>query len=285
MAKIKLACETYTWQMPGEQYKGRLEHIMEVASKAGYKGIEPDSSFLKHLSDPALMKAALQKYELDLSVFCYVEDWLNPNETEEERKRADAWLKFMEHFTDSLFLLVQMPGKDRENLKERQNNLLLCVNAIAKRAADKGIKCSYHPNSPMGSVYRTEEDYKILLNGLDNRVIGYTPDLGHIAKGGMDPLSIVKQYNHLVNCIHYKDMNRDGTWALMGEGIIDFIGTTNYLKAINFEGWIVVEDECDLAITDPDSVAMTDGLYNKKVLEPLISHVSLTEINENLRPR
>jgi inosose dehydratase len=52
MAKIELACETYTWQMPGEQYKGRLEHIMEVASNAGYKGIEPDSSFLKHLSDP-----------------------------------------------------------------------------------------------------------------------------------------------------------------------------------------------------------------------------------------
>src|SRR5688500_18001896 len=226
MAKIKLACETYTWQMPGEQYKGRLEHIMEVAANAGFKGIEPDSSFLKHLSDPALMKAALQKYELELAVFCYVEDWLQSKETPEEKGRADAWLKFIEHFPNALFLMVQMPGKDRENLQERQKNLLLCVNAIAKRAADIGIKCSYHPNSPMGSVYRTEEDYKILLNGLDSRVIGYTPDLGHIAKGGMDPLSIVKQYHHLVNCIHYKDMNSDGTWAPMGDGIIDFIGTT-----------------------------------------------------------
>ncbi len=39
-------------------------------------------------------------------------------------------------------------------------------------------------------------------------------------------------------------------------GIIDFVGTTGYLKSIDFEGWIVVEDECDKAITDPDSVAM-----------------------------
>lgn len=281
MRKIRLACETYTWQMPGEQYKGRLEHIMEVASRAGYQGIEPDSSFLHHLSDPALMKAALDKYALGLSVFCYVEDWRHASETDEERSRADAWIRFMEHFPEAIFLLVQMPGKDREQLRERQQNLLSCVNAIAKRAADKGIICSYHPNSPAGSVYRTREDYSILLNGLDNKLIGYTPDLGHIAKGDMDPLSIVKEYHELVNCIHYKDMFADGQWAPMGKGVIDFVGTTNYLKSIGFEGWIVVEDECDKAITDPDSVAMEDGLYNKKVLEPLIDHRSSTSLNPN----
>ena len=275
MDTMKLACETYTWQMPGEQYKGRLEHIMEIAAKAGYKGIEPDSSFLKHLSDPRLMQEALDKFGLELAVFCYVEDWLHPQETKEERERADAWLDFMQHFPNSLFLLVQMPGKDRKNVVERQQNLLSCVNAIAKRFADKGIECSYHPNSPAGSVYRTEEDYKILLNGLDSSVIKYTPDLGHIAKGGMDPLSIVKQYHELVNCIHYKDMFADGRWALMGEGIIDFVGTTNYLKSIGFKGWIVVEDEADLAITDPDGVAIADGIYNKRVLEPLIAQSTL----------
>lgn len=282
MHNIRLACETYTWQMPGEQYKGKLEHIMEVASRAGYKGIEPDSSFLHHLADPALMKKALNQFELELSVFCYVEDWRNPRETDEERRRADAWISFMEHFPHAIFLLVQMPGKDRNDLHERQQNLLSCVNEIAKRAAGKGIRCSYHPNSPMGSIYRTEEDYKILLNGLDRSVIGYTPDLGHIAKGGMDPLSIVKEYHELINCIHYKDMYEDGRWALMGEGIIDFVGTTNYLKMIGFNGWIVVEDECDEAITEPDLVALKDGQYIKRVLEPLISHVSRTRYNEEL---
>ena len=255
---------------------------MDVAARAGYKGIEPDSSFLHHLSNPALMKEALQKYGLELSVFCYVEDWLHPQETSEERQRADAWLNFMEHFPHTLFLMVQMPGNNRNDLHNRQQNLLSCVNAIARRAADKGIRSSYHPNSPEGSIYRTEEDYKILLNGLDNTIIGYTPDLGHIAKGGMDPLSIVKQYRELINCIHYKDMYSDGKWAPMGEGVIDFVGTTNFLKQTGFEGWIVVEDECDAAITDPDSVAMTDGLYNRKVLEPLISHKSITQFNEEL---
>jgi inosose dehydratase len=273
MSKIKLACETYTWQMPGEQYKGKLEHIMEIAAQAGFTGIEPEASFLQHLSDPQRMKAALKKYNLELAVFVYVEDWLGKKETPDEQKRADEWIKFMEHFPEALFLLVQMPGKDREDLRSRQQNLLSCVNAIAQRSADKGIKCSYHPNSPMGSIFRTEEDYEVLLNGLNSSLIGYTPDVGHIAKGGMDPLSIIRKYRDLVNCVHYKDMYADGSWAPMGEGSIDFIGITNYLQQSGFEGWIVVEDECDMAITDPDTVAMNDGVYNRNVLEPLLSRV------------
>jgi inosose dehydratase len=271
MPTIKIACETYTWQMPGEQYKGKLEDIMKVSSLAGFKGIEPEASFLHHLSDPGLMKAALHAYKLELAVFCYVENWRNPFETTEERKRADDWIKFLQHFPETIFLLVQMPGKDREHLEERQTNLLSCVNSIAKRAADAGIECSFHPNSPMGSVCRNSEDYKKVLNGLDNRVIKYTPDLGHIAKGGMDPLSVAKQYKDLINCIHYKDMYENGEWAPMGDGMIDFAAVTNYLRSIDFSGWIVVEDECDEAITDPDSVVLKDGQYNKKVIEPLIN--------------
>ena len=38
----------------------------------------------------------------------------------------------------TLFVPVQMPGKDRTNLEERQQNMLSCVNAIARRAAYEG---------------------------------------------------------------------------------------------------------------------------------------------------
>ncbi|CAN5450148.1 sugar phosphate isomerase/epimerase [soil metagenome] len=271
MGKIKLGCETYTWQMPGEQYKGRLEHIMDITARAGFQGIEPETSFLRHLSDPALMQEALHKYGLELAVLVLVEDWLNPVETESERAHADQWINFLQHFPDTLLMLVQMPGKDRENLQERQQNLLKCVNQISRRAVNKGIECTYHPNSPAGSVFRTEEDYKILLNGLDASVIRYTPDIGHIAKAGMDPAAIIRQYRELVNCVHYKDMYQDGRWAQMGIGIIDFKNITEELKETGFEGWIILEDECDEAITDPDGVTLADGIYLKEVLEPILN--------------
>lgn len=270
MKNIRIACETYTWQMPGESYKGKLDHIMGVANSAGFKGIEPETSFFGDLSDPFKMKDTLEKHNLELTALCHVEDWLNPKETDEEKENADTWMNFLSHFPESIYLLVQMPGADRKNLKERQQNLLTCVNSIAQRAADEGIVCSYHPNSPEGSIYRTYEDYKILLNGLKSDWIGYTPDVGHIAKVDMDPLSIIKEYRSLINFIHYKDMFADKTWAPTGQGIIDFIEITHYLIDTAFKGWIVMEDECDRAITDPDGLTLDDGIYINQHIKPLL---------------
>ncbi|MEZ5038906.1 MAG: sugar phosphate isomerase/epimerase family protein [Saprospiraceae bacterium] len=271
MKKINIGCETYTWQMPGEQYKGKLEHIMAISQQAGFKGIEPETSFIGHLSDPSRMKAALDQHQLDLPVLCLAEDWQNPNETAAEKARADQWIAFLKHFPETIFLLVQIPGKDRERLKERQQNLLSCVNQIAQRATEAGIICSYHPNSPSGSIFRTEEDYKVLLNGLHPNYIKYTPDIGHIARGGMDPLAILRQYWSLVNCIHYKDMYQDGRWAPLGQGDIDMEAITQELKNRDFQGWIIVEDECDQAITDPDQVTLNAGHYVEETMRPILA--------------
>jgi inosose dehydratase len=270
MSGIKLACETYTWQMPGEQYKGKLEHIMKVCSQAGFAGIEPESSFLKQLEDPFKMKDALTAYDLDLAVLCIVEDWLHTQETEEERNRANQWISFLGHFPETILLTVQMPGSDRENLRERQQNMISSVNDLSRRAAERGIVCSNHPNSPDGSVFRIESDYEILMEGLDEEATGFCPDLGHIAKGGMDPLELVQRYRSRINLVHYKDMFHDGRWAATGMGSVDLEGVTSYLVASGYSGWIVMEDECDEAIKDPDGLTLRDGEYIDRVLKPLL---------------
>ena len=270
---IKIGCETYTWQMPGEQYKGKLEHIMSICQEAGFTGIEPETSFLQHLEDPVLMQEALDKYQLEFAVHCVVEDWLHPEETAEERARADKWLQYLTHFPETMLLLVQMPQENRDNLRDRQQNCLSCINAFAKRAADKGIVCSKHPNSPAGSVFRTADDYEVMMEGLDLGVIGFCPDVGHIAKGGMDPLQVVEKYREHVNLIHFKDMFADRRWAPTGEGIIEFQAITQYLLDTNYAGWIIMEDECDEAITDPDGVTHADGVWIKDVLRPMVESI------------
>ena len=60
MGRIKIGCETYTWQMPGEIYKGKLDHIMGIASQTGFTGIEPETSFFGDLSNP-LKNTSMQK--------------------------------------------------------------------------------------------------------------------------------------------------------------------------------------------------------------------------------
>jgi len=65
-------------------------------------------------------------------------------------------------------------------------------------------------------------------------------------------------------------MNADHSWALMGEGIIDFKTITQDLVDTGYEGWIIVEDECERSVNEPDQVTLECGDYSKNVLEPII---------------
>ena len=271
MEKIRIGCQTYTWQMSGEKYLDKLEHIIRIAAQAEYVGLEPETQFLGRLWEPALMQETLAANGLELAALTLVEDWLHPQETDAERAHADKTIAFLQSFPGTMLAIVQMPGEDRSNLRERQENLLQCVNAIAARAHKQGIVCAYHPNSPTGSVVRTEEDYAFFLNGLDLSVIGYAPDVGHIAAGGMDPLEIIKQYRSMVNHVHYKDMAADGEWTAMGDGVIDFPGITTYLRDSGYTGWIIIEDECPRAVDEPDEVTLEDGVYARDQLLPIVT--------------
>ncbi|MBX3584793.1 MAG: sugar phosphate isomerase/epimerase [Rhizobiaceae bacterium] len=272
MKGIKMGCQTYTWQMSGELYLGKLDHIIAVAGKSGFQGIEPETQFLGALRDPGVMRSHLDKAGMELASVCLVEKWRQPKENDSEREAADWVIDYLaRNFPDTVLNVCPYPGTDRADLDERQANQLSCMNAVAARAAQKGILAAYHPNSPEGSVCRTRGDYDRMLNGLDGNVLKWVPDVGHMTKGGMDPLAVMKTFRPLIAHVHYKDMTGDGQWAMMGKGIIDFESITSFLRDTGYSGWLVVEDESPEAEAEPDKVASLDGAYMKQRLAPLVA--------------
>jgi len=268
----RLACQTYTWQMSGD-YDGRLDHILGVLGGTGFAGVEPETRFLGRLADVEAMRSALADSGVELAALCLVEDWLDARETDAERARADECLAFLEHFPGALLNLCQMPTSrpaDGPALRTRQDDLLACAHAVAERAAGHGIVSAYHPNSPPESIFRSEEDYRVLLGGLDER-LGWVPDCGHIAKVGVDPFELIARNRQLVRHIHFKDMAADGAWAQMGAGMIDYVAITRLLVDTGYDGWIVVEDESDRAIPEPDQVTLDDWAWIDSHLTPLLA--------------
>lgn len=136
---------------------------------------------------------------------------------------------------------------------------------------NRGIGSSFHPNSPPGSIFRIEEDYKILLDALDANVVGFAPDAGHIANGGMDPVEVFRTYRPLIRHAHFKDMARPDDWAPMGEGVIDFPALVRLLNETGFDGWIMVEEESVRAETEPDAVTVENGEYVRQTLMPIVA--------------
>ena len=212
--------------------------------------------------DPGRPAQDLSTRNLSLGALCLVCDWLGPEETEEEKAEADRVIHVLKaHFPDTLLALCQMPQDDRRDLAQRQRNCISCCHDIGKRAADAGVVSAFHPNSPEGSVFRTREDYRLLLDQLSMDIIGFAPDSGHIAKGGMDPVEIFREYAAITRHVHFKDMTASGTWAEMGKGDIDFAGIVQALTDNDYGGWIMIEDESPRAEEDPDGVTLDNGKY------------------------
>lgn len=287
MAKIQFGSEVYTWFMQGtgKGYDNKLGHMIKIAAQAGFTGIEPmvleisesalgcSKYWLGDYADAGKLKAALEENNVKLAglalVCAFDGDTLRPGELE----ALDFTLKLLQHFPGSMLGTVTLPSGRAQDLQRRRLNVARNINEISKRAADLGIKASYHPNSPPASLVRTQEDYDVVLSSLDPKVTGWTPDVGHIARGGMDVIETLNKWQHLVNHIHYKDFSGNGPepWAQMGSGKLDFHKITEWLVLRNYEGWIICEDEAHVAVDDPDGVTLQNGQWCKENLHPLVS--------------
>ena len=265
---MRTGCQTYSWQMSMPAYQGRIDHISEVVGRAGFAGLETEVAMLGPFTTTGRLRGALESNHLELAALTLVEDWTGEQETPSQRAAADAAIALTQSFDGALLALCQMPGADRQDLRERQKRLLSCVRDVTGRAQDAGVRTTFHPNSPEGSLFRTAQDYEVLLDGLPASV-GFTPDLGHVARGGMDVLALVKQYRERVNHVHAKDMGPEGRWALIGTGVVPVAEVAAFLQSTGYQGWFVLEDESDQAQADPDAVAAQLGRYSAEVLQPL----------------
>jgi len=248
--------------MSYQKYSNQLDHILDVVQSAGFAGIEPEMCMLgPYASRPEELAAGLKRRGLELGAMCLVCDWRGPGETAQERQEADRAMNYLKQFPGTKLVLCQMPGQDRSDLARRQRNCIVCCNAIGRRAVDAGIDAAFHPNSPAGSTFRVQEDYNVLLDGLDGRFVGFAPDAGHIAKGGMDAPEMFRRYRSAIRHVHFKDMAADGTWVEMGRGMIDFPAIVADLRASGYAGWVMIEDESPRAEISPDAVTADNGRY------------------------
>ena len=276
---IKFGSEVYTWFMDGygEGNDNKLPHMAKIIGEAGFAGIEPmvlepyDTYWLGDCKDPQRLKDALDEAGIELAALALICKWDEEEETESERIAADWTIETLKLFPGAALGTVPLPD-GRHNLQQRRVNLVNNVNRVSRRAAEAGLKCSFHPNSPPPSLVRTQDDYDVVLNSLDPNVTGWTPDVGHIARGGMDVIDTMTKWGYLVNHIHYKDFSGNGPepWSQMGSGKLDFHKITEWLTLRNYEGWIICEDEAEVAITDPDGVTLQNGQWCKENLYPMV---------------
>jgi inosose dehydratase len=86
-------------------------------------------------------------------------------------------------------------------------------------------------------------------------------DAGHLLYGGADPVEVVKSYASRIWYVHLKDVNpsvlalstqnglgflgalRSYIFCDLGKGCVDLRRFMDALRAVNFSGWMVIEQD------------------------------------------
>ena len=141
---------------------------------------------------------------------------------------------------------------------------------VAGYVRSRGLRFAYHHH--LGTVVERGEDLDALLRHTGQEV-GLTLDTGHAALGGIDYLRIIREHPARIAHVHCKDVRRatferlrdggasfldgvlGGMFTVPGDGGLDYREVMQALKAIGYEGWIVIEAEQDPALAPPRQYA------------------------------
>lgn len=82
------------------------------------------------------------------------------------------------------------------------------------------------------------------LRGTLERIpeVKFGPDLNWLLRGGVDPVTFIRQYARQIVFLHLRDQYKDGRWSeALGEGDMDYVAIAAALREIHFAGDAVIE--------------------------------------------
>ena len=275
---VKIGISLIAWQnddLPDLTAHLTTEGAMEDAARIGYSGVERGR---RMPADTEGLRAYLDRYGVSLcGGWCSGNLHVAPVEEEFAaiRQQVDQFAALnapcivYAECSNTIQGMRNTPVSRRPKLsRDEVTGYAAKLTELAKRVQDAGTGLAYHHH--MGAMIQDAEDIDWLMEGSGEEV-GLLYDTGHLHFAGADPLAVLDRWGHRVTHVHFKDVRQpvldrirgeDGSFldAVAGgaftvpgdpDGCLDFGAVADRLKALDYDGWIVVEAEQDPAEADP----------------------------------
>jgi len=253
MGEIKIGCQSYSWQMLGDEWKGTLIDILDAVAYAGYEGFECTLQILDdyYNKPPTKFKEALTQRNLELAALCLGFRFNEPDKIEDKLVAGKRMINYLKHFPAAVLLLSGGKTSSRNEFDEKFTTMCKVYNKIGQIAKEESIIVGVHPSSesPPNTLpmINSVEEYDKLLEQTDPNVVGFIPDTGHVVRAGYDVKELFKKYYDRIVHVHLKDIDVENRWRIMGEGIVNFKWLVDFLKDKKYKGWLILEEESDFA--------------------------------------
>lgn len=163
----------------------------------------------------------------------YVYDDILPAELSRARKAADLAADF-----GATSLVVGGGAQRHDEIRPTDyEKLAAALDQISDIAAERGLAACYHPH--LTTIVESPQQLEQLMQ---RSRIAFCPDTGHLAAGGGDPATLIRQYADRLQHVHLKDLRTDPfSFVPLGEGELDFADILQALEDVGYDGWAVVE--------------------------------------------
>ncbi|WP_445381581.1 sugar phosphate isomerase/epimerase family protein [Robiginitalea sp. IMCC43444] len=117
------------------------------------------------------------------------------------------------------------------------------LNTLGKKASTVGLKLLYHNHD-----FEFEKDENgvvvidYLLQNCDPKFVNFQMDLFWVTRAGADPLDYFARYPGRFKAWHVKDMDKEGRFAPVGKGTIDFGRILEAKEKSGMEYYMVEQD-------------------------------------------
>lgn len=264
--RLRIGCQTYTWEMLGADWTGTPDDIIGAVGSAGYDGVEFANAMIGgYLNAPDRFAAALERSGIACAVFAYATTGF----TDAKRFEADlAGAQEALAFCDALNVPLMLGGAaapTRETYDADLTQAIRFYRAVAELGHERDVVVGVHPHSHHGSLLESSEEYDRLLAETAESGLAFNPDVGHVVRGGQDVMNCLRRHRDRIEHVHVKDVDAEGNWQPLGQGIIDWKAVFGFLRETDYDGWIVAEEESSFAFQDQQGAIRA----NREVLRAL----------------
>jgi inosose dehydratase len=167
----------------------------------------------------------------------------------------------------------------------RFETLIDAIHRAAEVCRAEGLEPVLHPHA--ATYVETADEIARVMDRLDPALVGLCLDTGHFRFGGADPAKAIADYGDLVRHVHIKDcrtsviddVDRDGgglpeelkrgVFCPLGEGDSDIPAAIAALRARDYDGWLVVEQDQALGPNDTPESVVAGQRFNLEYLRGL----------------
>jgi inosose dehydratase len=272
------------------------EFVLDEVSSAGYAGI--DLGPVGYLGDGPVLAERLASRNLGLAGAYLEFPFTDQAALERLYPELDAMLDTFDAVRDKVPGPLPRPtiadaSSDVRRLKPGQshadhslglndeawNRFAVGLKSVLDRCRSRGYEPTFHPET--GTFVEATWEIERVLEISD---VGLCLETGHIFVCGGDPLEVLRSAPERVNHVHLKDAVRSrmdaviadheptpAIWSrevfcALGEGDVNLDAVLSELETLNFEGWLVVEQDIFPQTSARFAQATADQQKNRKYL-------------------